>query len=59
MDYRDLQLDSFLEQGERTNVVTSIFDESEPVEDLEVEPISKGGTWHKIGDTEFYVRRGE
>lgn len=36
--------------------VESLFDGLDPVEELEPEPIPKGGTWRKVGSTEFYVR---
>lgn len=55
-DFRDQQLDNFLEDGERSNVI-SLFDGVDEVEELEPEELKKPGKWHKTSTKglEVYV----
>ena len=49
------ELDYDTKQGAWESV-QSLFEYSEPVEELEPEIIKRPGTWRKVGNTEFYVR---
>lgn len=60
LDYRDQQLDAFLEKGERQNCITehpveSLFDPVDDIPELEPEVLKKPVRWMRCGDSEFFV----